>query len=246
MKTPPNQSASESAPSKANSTLCFGVDATKSPEPDHDIGQAALDLNAPRSIAMETPTPTQQAASSALADLQALRLPANYGATLGVKKLLTAVPVGKPKKSQFFRTHAADEMTFAAMFLEQKESRESYVVLPNVAQEISELVRPVVLHAAIDRQNNVFLIPVPLPGEAGTRNPWHESLAQAVELAKLKWLRITANMHTGSYDVYEAEGALPEPEWPEHGIDALVEVAFRGKIITSLDHPVVQSLLGRV
>jgi hypothetical protein len=195
---------------------------------------------------METPTSTQQAAASALTDLQALRLPANYGATLGVKKLLTTVPVSKPKKPQFFRTHAADEMTFAAMLLEQKEARESYLVLPNVAQEVSELVRPVMLHAAIDRQNNVFLIPVPLPGEAGTRNPWHESLAQAVELAKLKWLRLTANMHTGSYDVYEAQAELPEPEWPAHNIDALVQVAFRGKIITSLDHPVVQALLGRV
>ena len=46
-------------------------------------------------------------------------------------------------------------MTFPAMILENKESRESYVVVPEVAQEISELVRPVKLHAAIDRQNNV-------------------------------------------------------------------------------------------
>ncbi len=69
-------------------------------------------------------------------------------------------------------------------------------------------------------------IPVPLPGEDGTRNPWHESLAQAVEYAKLKWIRITANMHAGGYDVYEAEGELPEPEWPVHDIDALVQVAL--------------------
>ena len=179
-------------------------------------------------------------------DLNSLRLPANYGATLGVKKLLTNVPVSKPKKPQFFRTHAAVDMTFSAIFLEQKEARESYLVLPNVAQEISALVRPVMLHAAIDRQNNVFLIPVPLPGEDGTRYHWYESLAQAVEHAKLKWIRITSNMHAGGYDVYEAEGVLPEPEWPSHGIDALIEVAFRGKIITNLDHPVVQSLLGRV
>ena len=40
-------------------------------------------------------------------DIKSLRLPANYGATLGVKKLLTNVPVSKPKKPQFFRTHAA-------------------------------------------------------------------------------------------------------------------------------------------
>ena len=179
-------------------------------------------------------------------DIKSLRLPANYGETLGVKKLLTNVLVGKPKKPQFFRTHESDDMTFAAMILENKEARESYLLVPAVAQEISELVRPVMLHAAIDRQNNVFLIPVPLPGEDGTRNPWHESLAQAVEHAKLKWIRITANMHVGGYDVFEAQAELPEPEWPAHDIGALIQVAFRGKIITGLEHPVVQSLLGEI
>ena len=235
MKTLPNQTASESAPSKANSTL-----------PVSD--QSALDFNSTRNIAMQTQTTPKQTATAPTTgpDLKSLRLPADYGATLGVKKLLANVLVGKPKKPQFFRTHASDEMTFPAMLSENKESRECYLVLPEVAQEISELVRPVMLHAAIDRQNNISLIPVPLPGEAGTRNPWHESLAQAVEHAKLKWIRITVNMHAGGYDVYEAEGELPEPEWPAHDIDALVQVAFRGKIITSLDHPVVQSLLGKI
>jgi hypothetical protein len=235
MKTLPNQTASESAPSKANSTLPV-------------IDQSALDFNSSRNIAMQTQATPKQAATptTTVTDLKSLRLPANYGATLGVKKLLTNVLVGKPKKPQFFRTNASDDMTFPAMILENKEARESYVVIPDVAQEISELVRPVMLHAAIDRQNNVSLIPVPLPGEDGTRNPWHESLAQAVEHAKFKWIRITANMHAGGYDVYEAEGELPEPEWPAHDIDALVQVAFRGKIITSLDHPVVQSLLGKI
>lgn len=198
------------------------------------------------STTMEATSLAQLTPIAVILDLQALRLPANYGATLGVKKLLTNVPVSKPKKVQFFRTHSAADMTFPAMLLEQKESRENYLVMPDVAQAISELVRPVQLRAAIDRQNNVFLIPVPLPGESGTRNPWHESLAQAVELAKLKWLRISANMLAGSYDVYEATGVLPDPEWPAHDIDALVGVAFRGKIITGLDHPVVQSLLGEI
>ena len=179
-------------------------------------------------------------------DIKSLRLPSNYGANFGVKKLLTNAPVSKPKKPQFFRTHLSDDMTFPAIVLENKESRESYLVVPEVAQVISELVRPVMLHAAIDRQNNVFLIPVPLPGEDGTRNPWHESLAQAVEHAKMKWVRISANMHVGRYDVYEAKGELPEPEWPAHDINELVQVAFRGKIITSLDHPVIQSLLGGI
>lgn len=178
-------------------------------------------------------------------DLSALRLAPNYGETLGVKKLLTNVPVGKPARARFFRTHLDGAMTFPAMLLEQKEMRETYVVMPDVAQVISELVRPVLLHVAIDRQNNVFLIPVPLPGDDGRRNPWHESLAQAVEYAKDKWLRISANMGSGAYDVFVAEGSLSDPEWPAHGMEELVEVAFRGKIISNLDHPVVQSMLGR-
>ncbi len=192
------------------------------------------------------PQTSQPAPSETSTDLSSLRLPTNYGATLGVKKLLTNVPVGRPKKSQFFRTHPSNEMAFPVMVLENKESRETYVVTPEVGQQISELVRPVMLHAVIDRQNNVSLIPVPLPGEDGLRNPWHESLAQAVENAKAKWIRITANMHIGGYDVYEAEGDLPEPEWPDHDIDSLIKIAFRGKIISSLDHPIVQSLLGKI
>ena len=195
---------------------------------------------------MTTLTPIKQTAPSALTDLEALRLPANYGATLGVKKLLTNVFVGKPKRDTFFRTHTSADMTFSTMILENKEARESYVVVPSVAQQISELVRPVMLYAAIDRQNNVFLIPVPLPGESGTRHPWNESLAQAVEYAMGKWIRIAANMRGGGYDISEAQAVLSEPEWPEQDIKALVEIAFRGKIITSLDHPVVQALLGRV
>jgi hypothetical protein len=208
--------------------------------------QAVTDTNFLESTIMQTASTPKQTSSTTAVDLKALRLPANYGATLGVKKLLTNVPVGRPRKPQFFRVHPSDDMAFPAMVLEQKEVRESYIVMPDVAQEITEMLRPVMLHAAIDRQNNVSLIPVPLPGESGLRNPWHESLAQALEQAKLKWLRISANMSIGGYDVYQAEATLPEPEWPEHDIEALIRVAFRGKVITGLDHPIVQSLLGRI
>ena len=195
---------------------------------------------------MTTQNTPQTAAGSSTIDLQSLRLPTNYGATMGVKKLLTSVPVRKPKKPQFFRTHPSADMAFGGMLLQQKEKDESYLVMPDVAQQISELVQPVDLFAAIDRQNNVFLIPVPRPGESGSRNPWHESLFQAVELAKESWIRINANMQMGGYDVCEAQVSLSQPDWPEHGMHKLIEVAFRGKIIQSLDHPMVQGLLGRI
>ena len=189
---------------------------------------------------------TVQTDNQSLTDLSALRLPTNYGATLGVQKLLTAVPVGRPNKSTFFRVQQSEELAFNTFILENKEARETYIVLPSVAQVISELVRPVMLNIATDRQNNVSLIPVQLPKDDGTRNPWHESLAQAVERAKINWIRINPNMQLGGYDIYEATAQLPEPIWPARTIDELVDIAFLGKIIRSVDHPVVQTYLGKI
>ena len=91
-----------------------------------------------------------------------------------------------------------------------------------------------------------FLIPDILPGEGGRRNPWHESRGQAIEHAKENWVRITANMAAGRYDVSEAKGALPDPTWPACTPDELFQIAMRGWIISDDTHPVVRHLMGQV
>ena len=175
-----------------------------------------------------------------------LRLSQNFGETLGVKKVLTTVPVGKPSKDRFFRTHMSPDWVYPTWLLENKVIGEAYIVSEEVASVLGGLVRPVELYAAIDRQSNVFFIPVPLPGPNGKSNPWHESLLQAVIRARTVWLRITANNELGGYDIYEATAKLPEPTWPDLPMDNLLAIAFRGRIITDTDHPVVQERLGGV
>ena len=175
-----------------------------------------------------------------------LRLSQNFGQTLGVKKVLTMVPVVKPTKDRFFRTHESDNWVYPAWILENKATGETYIVSEGVASVLGGLVRAVELYTAIDRQNNVFFIPIPLPGPNGARNPWHESLLQAVVRARLVWLRITANKDLGGYEIFEAAAKLPEPIWPDITMDELLAIAFRGRIITAPDHPVVQEKLGGV
>lgn len=175
-----------------------------------------------------------------------LRLTQNFGETLGVKKVLTTVPVGRPPKDRFFRAHPLPSWVFPAWILENKATGETYLVSEEVASALGDQVRPVELHAAIDRQNNPFLIPIPLPGPNGVRNRWHESLAQAVERSKSVWLRVSANKDLGGYDIFEATAKLPDPVWPDITMDELLEVAFRGRIITSVDHPIVQERLGEI
>jgi hypothetical protein len=176
-----------------------------------------------------------------------LRLSQNFGQGLGVVKVLTAVPVGKPTQERFFRTRESSEWVYPAWVLESKTSRETYIVSEQVASVLGPLVRAVELYTAIDRQNNVFLIPVPLPGPNGVRNSWHESLLQAVMRAKLDWLRITSNHALGGYDIFQAITKLPEPIWPDLLLmEDLLGIAFRERIITDPEHPVVQELLGAV
>ena len=175
-----------------------------------------------------------------------LRLTQNFGETLGVKKVLTTVPVGKPSKDRFFRTHPSPSWVFPTWVLENQVSVETYLVSTEVASVLGNLARPVELYAAIDRQNNPFLIPIPLPGPNGVRNPWHESLAQAGERAKVVWLRISANKDLGGYDIYEATAKLPDPVWPDITMDELLEIAFRGRIIKNVDHAIVQERLGNI
>ena len=198
------------------------------------------------SATMTTLQTSTAAPAAAAFNLNAMRLPANYGATLGVKKVLNTVHVGKPDKARFIRVRDGDEWVFGCFIVQLKELNETYLALPHVAYSLGALARPAQLHAAIDRHGNLSLIPVFLPGEDGKRNPWHESLAQAVELAKTHWVRIVANMGIGGYDVLQAQGALADPVWSETTMEELITVGFRGKIIDTENHPVILGLLGSV
>ena len=88
--------------------------------------------------------------------------------------------------------------------------------------------------------------PVRLPGEDGRIDDWNRVAREAAEIAMSRWIKLTANRSLGTYDVSEAAADLPEPHWPTESMEQLLEVAFRGKIIDSLEHPIVLQLQGRV
>ena len=179
-------------------------------------------------------------------NFNAMRLPANYSAGLGVKKVLNKVPVGKPGPAIFFRTREGEAWTFRAFIYNDKEANETYIVLPFMQPLFGNLARPAQLYAAIDRTDNPLLIPVILPSEGGHWNSWHESLSQCVDKSKKYWVRLESNKPINAYDICQATGVLSEPEWPDTTMEELVKIAFRGKIVDNPDHPVIQALQGAV
>lgn len=174
-----------------------------------------------------------------------LRLDPSYADTVGVRKLLTTVPVRKPNKQEFVRVHPDPlyRLTPAAI-IEIKEDREVYLVTPAMAAELPDDFSVATLFTATNRQGVLFLWPVKLPAPDGRQNEWHRSAAEAAETAMLDWVRIKANMSLGAYELFKATGDLPDPEWADLPFPDILRIAFRDRYVEAPDHPLIKRLRG--
>jgi hypothetical protein len=177
-------------------------------------------------------------------NLDALRLSQDMASVTGTREILAHVAVRKPNRTEFVRVHPDPQMTLLTAVFTDKEERETFIVAPAMREALLGEIRPVLLMTAITRQGVLFVWPVPLPDESGRRNAWSETAREGSELAKSAWVRLAADMSLGAYRLYQAEGALSEPTWPDKTLSDLLEIAFRGRIIDSEDHPVVRRLRG--
>jgi hypothetical protein len=180
-------------------------------------------------------------------DLDSLRLKQDFGETLGVQKMLTHVPVRKPNKTNFIRVHPGEDYRMDVGIVELKDTQETFLVMPAMMSEpgIYELVVPARLVTYITRQGVLALWPLKLERD-GKLNPWHESALEAARLAEEQWVSVRADMSLGAYQIFMATAELPEPEWPEHTFSELVRLGFKGEIVNSPDHPLIQQLTGAV
>ena len=190
-------------------------------------------------------TPPSAAAPADPFDLDNLRLDSNFAATAGVKKLLRTVPVRKPNKQEFVRVHPDPAFRENFAMIELKEDRESYLIAgPGLAGELAAEATNMTLFTAVNRQGVVFLWPVRLPNADGKEMVWHSSAREAAAEAVTTWTRVTANMALGAYEVAIAETVTTEPQWPDSSFQDLLRIAFKGRLITDLNHPVVKRLRG--
>src|SRR5437660_11017873 len=84
-------------------------------------------------------------------DPAALRLDQSYADTVGVKKLLTTVPVRKPNRQDFVRVHPDPKYRLTpAAIIELRVDREVYLVTPNMAQALPGEVATVTLCTALN------------------------------------------------------------------------------------------------
>lgn len=173
-----------------------------------------------------------------------LRLSQDFGASVGVKKAIVAVPCRKPHRHEFVRVRPGEEWRLETGIFEDKIGREMYLVDRAMWGELLGEIFPACLFLAITRQGDISLWPVKLPGADGKSNTWNESALAAARLAETRWVRVAANMAAGSYDVWQAAAELAEPEWPSLAFPEILRLCFKDRFIQSADHPAIKALRG--
>ena len=160
--------------------------------------------------------------------------------------VFSIVPVRKPGRQDWFRVNPDPAYRLVTLLIAPKDDRELYLVDPALQQELALEGIAVELLTVINRQRTSSLWPLRLPDASGRTNDWHTSARMAASQAERVWTRMVANMNLRAYELFEAIGDLPEPEWPTEPFPELFKSAFQGKLIDTADHQVVQRLLGKI
>ena len=218
------------------------------------------DAAAPEAAAAPPPTPEQTSATPSVTpaalparpaspdpfDPVSLRLGTDYSEGLGVRKVISTIPNRKPNKSEWFRVRPGEEwrLQTAVLELEKGVERATYLVAPSLWPDLSGEIAPALLLTCVNRAGDLFLWRVKLPGADGRSNTWTDSALQIAKAAEDNWARMVSDTANGIYTHYEPSTDLPDPRWPTISFREIIRIAFRDRMIESLDHPVIRELRG--
>jgi hypothetical protein len=181
-------------------------------------------------------------------DLASLRLPQNFGELGGVKRALLSVPLRKPHKHEFFRTHPDPSWCFPAPVLKMRGERRDdlFLIHADLVSAIPDDITPMMFMPTMTRQDVFLLWPLRLPAPDGRQDEWLRTALAAAEMARTSWLRMAAKQALGAYEVFQPTGTFADPVWPSLPFEEICRLAFKDHVIADLDHPALQRLRGDV
>jgi hypothetical protein len=178
-------------------------------------------------------------------DPASLRLEANYAAGIGVKKVISTIPVKKPGKQDWFRVRPGEGWRMPTAVFESEAERETFLVDRSLWSELSGEIHPALVVLCVNRASDVFCWKLKLPGPDGRPNVWIDSALRIAQAAETRWVRMVANMQAGFYEHFEPAAEMPDPEWPDLTFKEILRIAFRDRFIDTLEHPIVRQLRGQ-
>lgn len=174
----------------------------------------------------------------------ALRLPASELEGVETKRVRTKITVDKPPRDQFFMVKDGADYWVPFGLIELERSSSFYLVAPGL---VRDWLRENDIKSYYDC---VLCLVVTWHGEPRvwplkqTTNSWHESAREIAEMAKTGWTKLISDQAASCYVAGTAANQVKKPAWPAESFEEILEKAFAGRIIDSLDHDVIKELRG--
>jgi hypothetical protein len=183
----------------------------------------------------------EQPAGSIFDDLDALQ--EDGDADQGdIPEILAYVPVGKPRKGVFFRTHPEWHLTAWIWVAPAEKGQligETYFITKRARSLFTDdesALKQVDFVPYITLDGDIGLWPVNRPttsahsGGAG----WALSAQTAAHQAKTTWIRLLKGM--GAYRIFPSQGDNREPKWPAYTFKEILKVGLQDRVIDDAEH----------
>lgn len=197
----------------------------------------------PRPTPEGRPDPeSSKAAASGGYDWGSMLLPDDAEGDLRTEEVLGVPRVKRPPNTQFFRCRKDLAGNINVLDMETEGERVTYLVAPTVAKQLDDETAIKAKHGRVclTREGGLYLWLRSLGGS----DTWSQSAARATDRAESNWVRATSSRSLSEYKCKVATGIDDEPNWPKESFIEILQAAFEGKVIDSLDHPAVKQLQG--
>ena len=175
-------------------------------------------------------------------DWSSLLLPDDAEGDLRTEEVLGVPRVKRPPNTHFFRCRKDLAGNMNVLDMDTDGERITYLVAPTVAKQLADETAIKAKHGRVclTREGGLYLWLRSLGGS----DTWSQSAARVTDRAENEWARATSSRSLSEYKCKVATGIDDEPNWPKESFIEILQAAFEGKVIDSLDHPAVKQLQG--
>lgn len=178
-------------------------------------------------------------------DFDDLKLPNNYDSLLHTKRILTNVPLRKPFKHEWIRTHPTWEQPAPVLKLSGDRRDELWLLKNELVPGVpADLIVAMHFVPTINRQGTIAMWPLRIPATDGRADAWAQTALNIAREAREQWIQLHSDTAIGAYVYLTLDEVVEDPDWSVvPSWTEFRELAFRSKFITDFDHPVLQMVL---
>jgi len=156
----------------------------------------------------------------------------------------------RPEANMFVRIRPGEDFTDAIDLLVAKNASNSsdrnpvYVATDDVRPELERFIKPHRVAVGITYHDKVQFLWVRAISTGS--NSWTDSIMRAMDAAVNDWIALESDQPHDEYMIHHSPRSKEwgDPKWPDQTLEDVLALAFRDRVIDSLDHAVAKRLLG--